>query len=90
MTKEEADALPWSTYTADTPLVIDYTNHAGKRATRRIVPEKRPIQLVQFPPEHRHADDADGAAQWALNGVCLDKKARRSFRLDYVHAVQRG
>lgn len=87
MTLREAEAFPWSAYTADAPLVLDYTNHAGKRSLRRVVPEASPLRLVRFAPEHRHGDDV-GTLQWALRGICLTRGEPRDFRIDYIHEVR--
>jgi hypothetical protein len=56
---------------------IDYTNHRGKRAWRRIVPLHEPLS---FENNEWHPQ-----SQWIMNAIDLDKHEIRSFALASIH-----
>lgn len=64
-----------ATYEPETTLFIDYTNHRGDRALRRVVPKR-----VWFgsTPWHREP-------QWLLTAFDLDRDAERDFALCDIH-----
>lgn len=58
-------------------IIIDYTNHAGIRSTRRI----RPIQ-IHFMKNDFHPDEP----QWFLEAFALDRTETRMFAMKDVHS----
>lgn len=54
---------------------IDYTNHRGERAYRRIHPLKVSFEYTEW---HR-------VSQWLLEAVDLDKSAVRKFAMSSIH-----
>lgn len=78
-------------FSAEKPLCFTYTNHAGAESIRTVIPEHRSSRFVVerfvFPEDFRHADNADGEPRWTLHAFDLDRKARRSFRIDHIHTI---
>jgi hypothetical protein len=58
-----------------TDVEIDYTNHLGKRAVRRIVPFDFVYGHSKWHPK----------AQWLLQAYDLDKSATRTFAVATIH-----
>lgn len=56
---------------------IDYTNHRGERAWRRIMPIDMPLS---FENSEWHPE-----TQWIMEAIDLDKGAPRSFPLASIH-----
>ena len=54
---------------------IDYTNHAGERALRSILPLRMTFKSTQWHP----------SAQWILEAFDIDKVAERSFAVKDIH-----
>jgi hypothetical protein len=65
----------WDDYTS-IAIVIDYTNHRGVRALRRILPLRVKFEASAWHPE----------AQWLLTAIDLVKGEVRAFALKDVHA----
>jgi len=57
-------------------VVIDYTNHKGERREREIVPEEIEFRSTPYHPER----------QWVLQAWDVEKKARRTFPLRFIHS----
>lgn len=55
---------------------IDYTNHAGERSNRRIVPLQMTFKSTEWHP----------VAQWILDAMDVDKAAERSFAMKDIHS----
>lgn len=58
-------------------VIIDYTNHRGERALRRI----SPIRLSFWPTGTEHHP----APGWYLEALDLDRNARRVFAMADIH-----
>jgi len=58
-----------------TEVRIDYTNHRGQRAERRIVPDHVEWAEVEWHP----------GAQWLLIAYDLDRAAYRTFAMKDIH-----
>lgn len=52
-------------------VIIDYVNHRGERALRKIKPLKMWFGATAFHPEH----------QWLLDAVDVEKSLERTFAL---------
>jgi hypothetical protein len=61
-------------------VLIDYTNHRGERAIRRIIPVS-----IRYATSEWHT-----RPQWLLIAFDLDKRAHRSFALKDVHSWKDG
>ena len=62
------------------PVVyIDFTNHKGLRAIRRVIPQEIWIGETQWHPAHLHGP------QWFLRAWDEDKDAERDFPMAGVH-----
>lgn len=59
-------------------VVLDYTNHRGERALRRVVPKR-----VWFGSTAWHPAD-----EWLLEALDLDRQAQRDFALSGIHSMQ--
>ena len=57
-------------------VVIDYTNHRGERAPRRILPLRIVWESSQWHP----------AEQWILVAVDIEKGVERSFAMKDIHS----
>lgn len=55
---------------------IDYTNHRGERALRKIIPK-----TIEFGSTEWHP-----TGQWLLNAWDIDKMADRSFAMNQIHS----
>jgi predicted DNA-binding transcriptional regulator YafY len=55
---------------------IDYTNHAGERGRRRILPLRMTFKSTEWHP----------VAQWILDAFDVDKLAERSFAVKDIHS----
>lgn len=56
-------------------VMIDYTNHRGERALRRIVPMRLVFESNEWHPE----------IQWLLEAVDVDRAKSRTFALVNIH-----
>ena len=56
-------------------VVIDYTNHRGERARRRIRPA-----AIRFGEAEWHP-----GPQWLMEAICLEKNAQRTFAMKDIH-----
>ena len=56
-------------------VLIDYTNHRGERAWRRICPQQIIYNRNEWHPER----------QWLLVAYDFDKKAERVFAMAMIH-----
>ena len=65
-------------YEPETVVFIDYTNHRGERAMRRVVPKR-----VWFGTTPWH-----GEPQWLLTAFDLDRQAQRDFALSEIHGFK--
>jgi len=59
-------------------VILDYTNHKGRRDLRRVVPTGHKLHWGST--EH-HPDE-----QWLLEAYDLDRKALRTFAMKDVHS----
>lgn len=57
-------------------VTIDYTNHRGERAMRRIVPIRIFISSTEWHPE----------TQWLLSAWDADRRADRAFAMANIHS----
>lgn len=57
------------------PLEFTYRNHRGEIEDRRIIPDA--IEYMANPGFNYQPG-------WFISGECLDRKARRSFRLSHI------
>lgn len=60
----------------DRLVELDYTNHRGERAVRRVQPLGLRFESTEWHPE----------PQWVLQAFDLDRRAERSFALQDVHS----
>lgn len=60
--------------------IIDYTNHRGERAMRRIVP----VDIMHCP----NGTEFHSAPGWYLRAYDLDKKGGREFAMADIHSWQ--
>lgn len=58
------------------PVIIDYVNHRGERALRRIVPVRLHYGVTAY-----HAEPG-----WLLDAYDLDRNAARTFSMRDIHA----
>jgi predicted DNA-binding transcriptional regulator YafY len=58
---------------------IDYTNHRGERAWRRIAPIELRFGQTEYHPEW----------QWLLDAIDVSKGQARTFAMDDIHATRR-
>lgn len=58
-------------------LVIDYTNHRGERALRRVVPQRIWFGSTPWHPEK----------QWLMEAFDLDRQAQRDFALTDIQGL---
>lgn len=57
-------------------VVIDYTNHRGERAERRIRPLEVKFKTTEWHPE----------PQWLLRAFDIDKQELREFAMKDIHS----
>lgn len=74
--------LAYVSVTDDDPrvLYLDYTNHRGERAVRRVIPMNH--KPPEFGPTPHHPTPT-----WTLRVYDLDRRAERSYELTSVHGI---
>lgn len=61
-------------------LYLDYTNHRGERAVRRVIPmDHKP---PEFGPTPHHPTPT-----WTMRVYDLDRRAERSYQLTAIHSI---